>query len=562
LPQSLTTRRVAFGAFLNRTRRWLATRLEGRWHVVVMAVVLAAGATWRFAAVRESLPYCRHVDEKTWLNIAGRMLANGDPHPRRFRKPSLPVYLITGGLALGVVQAKLGPEKVSLREPQVTEDQHYSAPSVAEVPKRLFVLLAVAAAGLAGFVGAQLSGKPALLWLTPLIVGLSATYTRLSWSYMTVDVVGAFFTLLTLAYLVASHHRDTALGRPPGGASRAVIAGALAGLTVGSKYNLVPILLAVVLWFFFYERKHFFSRSFVVGATAVGVFFLTTPYAILDHRLFIQQILAEARHYATGHDPKNTLEPGFPMLWRHVLHFGTDWGWIPLGLSIAGAAILVRRSVRMAIVLLAFPIAFTAYMSLQRVFFERNLLGVHLIVALCLGVAVLELPPLLVAAGARYRSALATSRLARPLATVAITALALVGVPWTRVGSTYLHHVEPRNAAARWVEKHVPRDTTVLVDKALAMDLRRLTPNFRTKVTALPTRSGAAPKLPRKRPTIAIIKRDKTEAYSKLFGESKVLARFAGQRTGRSSEVVVLKRVRGSEPTSPQPPRSSLDGVR
>jgi hypothetical protein len=540
---TLTGRRFAWEAFLTSITRWAATRLDGRLHVILMIGVLLVSVGFRFGAVRESLPYCGHLDEKTWLNIAGRMLAKGELNPRRFRKPSLPVYLMTAGLALGVAQAKLGSKRVTLPKLQVTRDNHYLAPSVAEVPKRLFVSFAVAASGLAGFVGARFSGMPAFLWLTPLLIGLSATYTRLSWSYMTVDVIAAFFALATLAYLVGTHARDVARGREPGGAGRAVIAGILAGLAVGSKYNAFPILLPCVLWFFFFERKRFFSRSVVVGATAVAAFLVTTPYALLDHQRFIQHVLAEARHYSTGHDAKNTLLPGLPMLWRHIVHFGTDWGWIPLGLSVAGAVLLVRRSARMAIVVLAYPLAFTSYMSLQRVFFERNLLAVHLIIALCLGAALLELPPLLAAAVMRYRTTLATSRVVRPMAAVVIGALSLLGVPWTRVAAAYPLHVDPRTSATRWVQKHVEPGATILVDKALAMDLRVLTPKFRTKVTAPTADSAPLPNPPRKRPLIAIFKQDEAKSYSGLLGPSKVLARFARGHTGRGSPVVVLQRV-------------------
>jgi hypothetical protein len=245
------------------------------------------------------MPYVGHRDEGTIVNLALVMRQNGDLNPRRFNYPSLPVYLVLSGFVLGGALAVVTGDAESLADLGTKSGRFYAVPMAAGLTKVLFALLSVAALGLAGAVAATVTGRRAALWAAPLIACLSYSYFRLSWMYLNVDIVGAFFALCTLGVLLvrrAGPEDPISEGKP----WRAVGAGVFAGLTIGAKYNLFPILIPCLLWHWFYDRRRAASRGALVLAAAGAAFFATTPYALLAHKEFIFGVVAEMRHYGMG----------------------------------------------------------------------------------------------------------------------------------------------------------------------------------------------------------------------------------------------------------------------
>jgi hypothetical protein len=161
-----------------RLVRLVPTDPRVRVHLVVMLVVLTAAFATRTRHVYESLPYCRHPDESTWANIAIRMLKDGDMNPRRFRKPSLPVYLMYVGFGVGLVDARLHDEASSARDLGEKVSPYFRVPRAAVPPKLLFVLASVVAMGLGGYIAFMLTRRALAMWLVPLLVCLSSDYYR------------------------------------------------------------------------------------------------------------------------------------------------------------------------------------------------------------------------------------------------------------------------------------------------------------------------------------------------------------------------------------------------
>lgn len=463
-------------------RLWLSLgRLfppERRRHALAMLVVLVVAFAIRARNIQGSLPYCLHVDESTWSSIALRILRTGDANPHRFRKPSLPVYLMTAGFSVGLVHAQLSGQARHAVDLGLETTPYYRVPSAALPPKLLFALASVLALGLAGWVGAALTGRVALLWLTPLVASVSSSYLRLSWSYMDVDVIGTFFIWTTLAYLVRARVRGLSLTSGPGWLPRFLTLGALAGLAVGSKYNLFPILVPCVLYLVLFERATWLRRSVLLGAVAVAVFFATTPFALVTPGEFIADVLKEARHYATGHN--HVAIPRGLLLWKHVAHFADNFGVLPLFLSLVGVALCFRHDARLSLVVFSYAVVFVAYMSLQHVFFERNVMALHLLVALALALAVLELPGVLAAAALARWPRLSGSR-PRALSFALVLGLTLFGLPWSRVANAYSTDSDTRNRATVWLARKLRKKTLVIIDSQLQMDSRPLRKLARVK---------------------------------------------------------------------------------
>jgi hypothetical protein len=503
---------------------WFRRQGSRRVHIVCAALVLVFALGLRIRAIGQSLPYCTHIDEDTWSKISFRMLQTGDLNPHRFRKPSLPVYLMAGSFSVGLARAMITGEASGASDLGEAAMPYYRLPTVSFEPKALFATFSVLAMGLAGVVGFVALKNPILLWLVPLVASLSPTYYRLSWTYMNVDVVGAFFALSTVAYLFVEHARDVALARPVNTVRRALVAGTLAGLTIGSKYNLFPIVLPCILWFFFFDRARVVKAVGLVGAAAFGTFLLTTPYALLDYRAFFADVGKEVHHYATGHFGR-TYPPGLGMLWRHGLHFIEEFGRLPFALALCGAVIFFRRDFRKALVLYSFPLVFVAFMTMQRVFFERNLLGVQLFVALSLAFAILELPGVASAALVRYAPKLRLALVQRWLVAGTL-AIAVIGTPWKDVAAAYASLAEPRAAAVRWIKANVPRGALVLIDRKLRVDTSGISSDYVIVSARLPGDEALLSSIDRKRRVVVMTHRRVVSKYIDALPGSKVKLRL------------------------------------
>src|SRR5690606_29763951 len=171
--------------------------------------------------------------------------------------------------------------------------------------------------------------------------------------------LGCFFALLAISYFVMA----PATTRPP---TFAIVAGVHAGLCLGTKYNLYPIVAPALLAIAFRHRDRLLSSS-VLFFLALGVAFLvTTPYALLDLPSFVGSAAAEARHYARGHSGHDTtpglstfLDYGEPVLASYGLGF--------VLLALGGLWGLFRKVPKETALIVLYPLLLWIYMSGQRV---------------------------------------------------------------------------------------------------------------------------------------------------------------------------------------------------
>lgn len=64
-----------------------------RWHLPVLLLILAAGATLRFTALGQGIPFALGIDEPEIMERSVRMMKTGDLHPHFFDYPGLYLYL-------------------------------------------------------------------------------------------------------------------------------------------------------------------------------------------------------------------------------------------------------------------------------------------------------------------------------------------------------------------------------------------------------------------------------------------------------------------------------------
>jgi hypothetical protein len=268
-------------------------------------------------------------------------------------------------------------------------------------------------------------------------------------------------------------------------------------------------------------------------AASTAVFVITTPYALLDYSTFLKHVAREVHHYATGHGGVKTT-PGWPMFARHAASFIDDWGPVLTAFALWGSLLLARKDFRLFLIVFSFPILFVAYMSSQRVFFSRNVVAVHLFIALGITVTLLELPKLATRVLLRLARFDPGSRRTRLVRGLAIATIILASLPWSSVFAAYRSDVSSRRAAERWVMSNVHQGTTLLVDEQLRLDTRQLERKYR--IVPFSSRNdtekgGAGRRLRRaQHSAVAIVAESKRPFYEQLTQGGTVLAGFGTER--------------------------------
>src|SRR4051794_4456901 len=97
----------------------LHTSIAGRsqlWASVFTAACLGTLLVTGLRFIADTAPYVQHIDERTLMRGAKRVLQEGGLNPRIYNYPSLPFYLAAIGLAAGTLNASAaGPEHVTAK---------------------------------------------------------------------------------------------------------------------------------------------------------------------------------------------------------------------------------------------------------------------------------------------------------------------------------------------------------------------------------------------------------------------------------------------------------------
>jgi YYY domain-containing protein len=243
--------------------------------------------------------------------------------------------------------------------------------------RALSALWGAATTILLAVLGARLYGRRAGLLAGAL---LAATVLHVQSSHFAIsDIPLTFLVLLSLYFLV----EVVETGRP----SRYLLAGLTIGLSVATKFSALPILLplavAVGLRWRLEKRARPLLYGVAAGGAAIAFFVLGQPYAILDFRAYIHDILEQSRMVRNaGIVPYTNQYIGVP---KYLYEFQqlVLWGMAPLmGLAaVWGTILCVARAFRKVnaaeLVLLSWVLPFFAVNGSFEVKFMRYLLPIY-----------------------------------------------------------------------------------------------------------------------------------------------------------------------------------------
>ncbi len=344
------------------------------------------GAGW-------SLPYVDHPDEPIIMTVILRVVG-GNLNTEHFFYPSLVIYLQALGLWLhfwwGGITGLYPPDFV----PPAEHHFYTTIPAAFVWARVVTALLGTAAVLVLATWGRRLLTPTAAL-ATAVLLALSP-WAIVHSHYITVDGPAGALAMLAVLGAVAVLRN--------GSWQAYMLAGTLAGLATGAKYQNVLVVVALAVAHVAYWRRASLMQGIrlaAAGAIAATVFFLTTPYVLLDWAGFMADMQTLLDAYST---PKGDIGRAFP-LDRYSTFIWWE-GLTPVGtlLTLAGGIYLWQRARALLLVLLVFPVLLLLVLLRQESHFYRNLLPAVLPLLFIAGYGVVALHELVPRLPSRWQS--------------------------------------------------------------------------------------------------------------------------------------------------------------
>jgi len=416
----------------------------------LLAGVALLALSLRIWGIGTGLPYLYHPDEAGKVRIAQRMLKTGDLNPHYFLKPGLFIYLnalayvpyyLTGRL-LGIFQQPNDVPYPTVLAMGVGKTSMRTTFLLGRVLSACFGVGAVAMVYLAG---RQLAKKGPTRLLAALMMAISPA-SVLNSRYIHPDPQVVFFVVLSLWLSLRLLERGKTWDY--------VLAGLATGLAASSKYNGALVFVAICAahllrsgWKGLTEGKLYLA----LGSSAVALL-ATNPFALLNLREFLAAVVAEARHYATGHSGME----------GNTLRFYLTWLWEFEGPLCLLAVCQIIRGTRLRskqhLLLSSFPVIYFAIVSSFTVRNDRTLLPI-------LPFLFLLASGLLVNLSERVGSLRPKMRNWSVLGLLALTVLCLSWpLAQTVKNNIALSSVDSRATSAVWIDRNLPEDARIAIE--------------------------------------------------------------------------------------------------
>jgi 4-amino-4-deoxy-L-arabinose transferase-like glycosyltransferase len=421
--------------------------------------VLCLAATLAVWGAAFGLPHVYTPDEPAVVGRAMVMARSGDLNPHFFTYPHL-VYDLQAALVWTTDHLVGWLPDLSARFPAI------AAPGAVYLAARL---LGAACATLAvactyGMSRDLASSRPTGL-LAALYLAVAPLFVQHA-HYGTVDMPSAAAT--SLCGYACLRALRIARGCHTAAYSLLAPAAVAAGLAAGTKYNaalvvLCPLLGAVVLWARAgAARADRLLRGLAGLVAALGgilvlavlAFLVTTPYALLDWRHFLEGLQGVALHYgSTGHPGAEGNDN-----WRwYLAYLATTGVALPLlALAIAGMGVAVLRRRAGQAIVAAFCLAYYALLCTGEVRFERNLLPVLPFLAVLAAVTTRDLWEAVQGWWGRTAAALVVGAVAAGVALPPLAGAVRLDVSLT--------HTFTQDLARDWLVRNVPPGSTLATE--------------------------------------------------------------------------------------------------
>lgn len=400
-------------------------------------VILALALAIRIWGVHYGLPSFFHPDEWAVVDRAMNMLRTGDYNPKNFGYPSFYMYNSALVYALRFFYGVMKAQYDNFGQVQMEGIYAWG--------RMLTAMYGAANVFIIYKAGSKLFSRTTGI-ISALFLAVAFLHVRDS-HYITVDVPAT--TLATLSFLFACGILKTQEWK------YYVLAGLTAGLATATKWNVAPVLIALLVAHFlvFARREPINGRLFAgLGAFAAGLY-IGTPHAFKDPQNGLNTIADVFVHYRGGH-------PGFeassPLVFYLQNIFSLEGASFTIAaFAVLGLAVSIWRHRIKDFFLLAFPLIYALTIARSSATFPRTALPLYPFIALYAGYAVAY-----VGQWSSKRFNLDSVRchiLIGALAVLIALPSAVRSVQFD-IGSSA---ISTRTAAGQWIDKNLPKGSKI-----------------------------------------------------------------------------------------------------
>lgn len=377
---------VVAAAAARPRREWLErARLWALAHQSLLAIggISFVALALRVYGISDNLPYINQPDEPAVADKALGILKTGDYNVHYFVYPNL-YYYMQAALYVVRFMALVSSGTIDRLDQAVPTDFYLWGRLMTAVLGMLTVVMVYLAAR--RLYGVAVGLVAAALMATNSVHMLHS-------QFITTDAPATFFcalAMVAIAWLMPVGGQAVRTELPS--MKLYLLAGVAAGLAIGTKYNnaliLLPLLIAHgyrVAWGVRPGerlRAFFGGRLWMALGVAVLTFFATTPFALFDLSIFLNDIGSVVSHYRYGHEGHEG-NSNWLFYASHFLQTDT----LPTLLSMAGVIVAFVRRRPADVLMVSFPLALYFSMSSYRVNFDRNLLPLLPFTSILAGVA-------------------------------------------------------------------------------------------------------------------------------------------------------------------------------
>ncbi len=316
--------------------------MNGKITQLLLYLMLLSGLILRYKSIWFGYPLIIHPDEPTLINTAAKILKNVDLNPHFFNYPSLIIYL------------------QSLVIPRV----HFFL--AGRIIASIFSVISLYVVYL---IGRKLANDKAGIFAA-FTVAISPLHITNS-AYVTTDIWVAIFLTFILFFSLKIYEEDKL--------SNYLFAGLFVGLAMGSKYTAFIFFSSVLLAHLLskgFNFKQFFERNIILSSiTAIVIFLITTPFAILDYKEFLKDLIFEGYHYRNGHIGSEAIGNTSWDLYFNYLLSSSGVGYIILFLVLLSLIFLFKKQYRVLLIVAIPPLLFFFFVGSYKVYFPRNIVS-------------------------------------------------------------------------------------------------------------------------------------------------------------------------------------------
>ena len=239
-----------------------------------------------------------------------------------------------------------------------------------------------------------------------------------------------------------------------------LLLGACIGITVATKVTGGLVILPIVFYLFFSEKRGYIEKSLrilTVVLTVLLVFFIAMPYALIDWTNFWEQISQQSKLYSDAYAFPYTLQYVGTLPYVYFLKNIFLWGIGPVAgcFGILGFVVFIKKMFQrkiqislISMVILFFAIIYFAYMGFSQVKFMRYMLPIYPMIAILAGAGVFAVLSKI-------------NRKAKPYIFCIIFA-ALIFYPISFM-NTYTP-LNTRSGATNWILKNIPKGSKIAIE--------------------------------------------------------------------------------------------------